>query len=229
MDNHCDPLRHQYIFDPINFGNQPITVIGAGATGSRIALSLAKLGVQNLTVYDFDIVESHNIANQAYGNNDIGKPKVQALAELIKLQTGLVINAMNERVTPLTVISGYVFLLVDSMETRKTLWDDIIKFKFNIPYMIETRMGIDQGRVYTINPTDVDNTDFWEKSWYPDGEAELSPCGSTISVGPTAELVSGFAVWQFINAYNYLNKPNKPKPVAELVFGTAFPTILVTK
>ena len=37
----------------------PITIIGAGAIGSFVALSLAKMGFDDITVYDFDKIESY--------------------------------------------------------------------------------------------------------------------------------------------------------------------------
>ena len=64
--------------------------------------------------------------------------------------------------------------------------------------MIETRMGADQGRVYTVNPTRPAQVKGWEETLYDDDFAEVSACGSTISVGPTAEYLSGLAVWQLI-------------------------------
>ena len=79
-----DPLRHLSVFSPEAFGNQRVDIIGAGATGSAIVLELAKLGVQNLHVWDFDTVESHNLANQAFGPRHVGEKKVAALASLVK-------------------------------------------------------------------------------------------------------------------------------------------------
>ena len=40
--------RHKQLFDPENF-NTPVTVLGAGATGSFLVLFLAKLGIKNIT------------------------------------------------------------------------------------------------------------------------------------------------------------------------------------
>src|SRR5215813_5940026 len=90
--NNVDITRHVEVFSRDAFGNKRIDVIGAGATGSRIVLSLAKLGLENIHVWDFDTVEGHNIANQAYGMGDIGKLKVDALHDLVKAQTGLSIH-----------------------------------------------------------------------------------------------------------------------------------------
>ena len=63
-----DISRHKELFNPYYF-NTPVTIIGAGATGSWLALMLAKLGIQDITVYDFDVVEEHNVPNQGKLSN----------------------------------------------------------------------------------------------------------------------------------------------------------------
>ncbi len=88
--------RQLDILDP-KLMSVPVVVIGAGATGSFAALSLAKMGVRNITVYDFDTVEEHNLPNQFYRQCDIGKPKVIALQEIIAQFEGIQITAKNEK------------------------------------------------------------------------------------------------------------------------------------
>lgn len=196
--NPIDTTRHVEIFSPDSFGSRRIDVIGAGASGSRIVLSLAKLGIENIHVYDFDSVEAHNIANQAYSQSDIGRPKVEALQALVKEHTGMDIAIHNERVDGSQRLGEVVFLLTDTMASRKEIWQKAIRYKATTKLMIETRMGVDQGRVYTINPTRPAHVKGWEETLYDDDVAEVSACGSTISVGPTAEFLSGLAVWQLI-------------------------------
>lgn len=196
--NPIDITRHIDVFSPDKFGKRRIDVIGAGATGSRIVLSLAKLGLENIHVWDFDVVEAHNIANQAYGQSDIGKPKVEALRDLVKAQTGLTIQIHNERVNGTQQLGDVVFLLTDTMASRKEIWQKGIRYKMRTKLMIETRMGADQGRVYTVNPTKPAEVKGWEGTLYSDEVAEVSACGASITVGPTAEFLSGLAVWQLI-------------------------------
>jgi hypothetical protein len=196
--NPIDTRRHLDVFSNVAFGDRRIDVIGAGATGSRIVLGLAKLGVENLHVWDFDIVEGHNIANQAYGLSDIGKPKVEALRDLVKQQTGLTINIHNEKVDGSQALGEVVFLLTDTMASRQEIWQKGIRFKIRTKVMIETRMGVDQGRCYTVNPVKSAQVKGWEQTLCSDDVAPVSACGASITVGSTAEYLSGLAVWQFI-------------------------------
>ena len=86
-----DISRHRELFDAEQF-NTPITIIGVGATGSWLTLMLAKLGIKDITVYDFDVVEEHNIANQAFCIHQIDKEKVIALSDIIAEETNTEIN-----------------------------------------------------------------------------------------------------------------------------------------
>ena len=129
-----DLTRHLELIDPHYF-EEPITILGAGATGSWLALSLAKLGLTNITVYDFDVVESHNIPNQVYSISQIGQPKVNALYDIIYNTTGTKINVKNEKYTNQR-LTGIVFLMVDSMAERKRIWETSIQLKSKIKLMI---------------------------------------------------------------------------------------------
>lgn len=197
-----DPLRHLEVFSPADFKDRRIDIIGCGAVGSRIALSLAKLGVENIHVWDFDKVEEHNIANQAFGNGDIGELKAEALARIVKEQTGVELNVHVEEVTGNTVLGDIVYLLTDTMKSRKEIFEGAMKFKLRTKLLIETRMGADSGYIYTLDPNMPAHIKAWEGTLYSDDEAEVSACGSTTSVGPTAETISGLAVWQMIRWFN---------------------------
>lgn len=193
-----EATRHLDVFSPTDFGNRKVSVIGCGATGSRIALSLAKLGVKNLVCHDFDTVESHNIANQAFYPSHTGMKKVEALRQLIAKQALSEVNVSDQEVIGPEISSEVVFLLTDTMSSRKAIWSHV-KYKPHTSLIVETRMGADSCRVYAINPCDPNHIDQYEKTLYEDQEvAEESACGASVSVGPTAEIVSGLAVWQMV-------------------------------
>ena len=60
-------------------GQPLVTVCGAGALGSQLADNLARQGVRQLRVIDFDRVEEHNVGTQLYGVADVGAKKVDVL------------------------------------------------------------------------------------------------------------------------------------------------------
>jgi len=56
-------------------------VAGAGGIGSNAVMCLARSGVRHLVVIDPDVVEAPNLDRQAYTLAQVGRPKVEALAE----------------------------------------------------------------------------------------------------------------------------------------------------
>lgn len=65
-------------FDPQKCGHR-IHIIGCGAVGSTVAELLVRAGLTKISLYDSDIVEPHNIANQIYTEQDINIKKTYAL------------------------------------------------------------------------------------------------------------------------------------------------------
>lgn len=58
-------------------------IVGLGSFGSQIAVELAKAAVGRFTLVDFDKLEPHNIVRHACFLNDVGRLKIDAVADLI--------------------------------------------------------------------------------------------------------------------------------------------------
>ncbi|HEY5955838.1 MAG TPA: sulfur carrier protein ThiS adenylyltransferase ThiF [Polyangiaceae bacterium] len=58
-----------------------VGIAGCGGLGSTLAVALARSGVGRLTLVDFDIVEPSNLNRQQFFVDQIGLPKVDALAD----------------------------------------------------------------------------------------------------------------------------------------------------
>ena len=56
-----------------------ICIVGVGHLGSMLADPLARMG-KNIVAVDYDRVEAHNLENQAFFHEEVGTPKVEALA-----------------------------------------------------------------------------------------------------------------------------------------------------
>lgn len=193
-----DPMRHLLVFSPQSFVNRRIDIIGCGATGSRVAIELARLGIEHIHVWDFDRVESHNLANQCFGSDQVGMSKTEALAAIVARDTGVELYTHDVRVEGGEGFGDVVFLLTDTMTSRREIWEHGLKLKLSTQYMIETRLSADGGRIYAIDPRNPRHIRGWEATLYSDEEAERSACGGTISVGATATMIAGLAVWQFL-------------------------------
>ncbi len=60
--------------------NSCVGIAGVGGLGSQVAIALARVGVGTLILADFDVVEPSNLNRQQYFIDQIGLPKVSALA-----------------------------------------------------------------------------------------------------------------------------------------------------
>lgn len=201
MNVQNDFSRQINILDVEKF-NTPIHIIGGGATGSWLAFSLAKMGIENITVYDFDEVGMHNLPNQMFGLTDIGKNKAMSIKMLIRRFTGFNIKARNVKYESQTPLQGIVFVLTDTMKSRKDIFNKSIKNNPMIELLIETRMDLRGGRVYAFDPKDRGKCKIYEETLYSDDEAEVSACGVSQTVLPTALGIVSNAIWKMLNHIN---------------------------
>jgi tRNA A37 threonylcarbamoyladenosine dehydratase len=151
-----------------------VTVIGAGAVGSFTAFTLAKMGVGRITAYDDDEVTEHNLPNQLFRIEDIGKKKATALREIVESFHGVEIDARNDRYA-YQPLSGIVIVAVDSMDVRIAIWKEV-KYNPNIEIFIDSRMGAEVGRVIAINPCDPDDVTFYESTLHTSKDALQARC-----------------------------------------------------
>jgi molybdopterin/thiamine biosynthesis adenylyltransferase len=70
-------------------GQVAVTVCGAGALGSLLADNLARQGIRQMTLIDFDRVEQHNAGTQLYGAADAGAKKVDVLRSHLYRSVGV--------------------------------------------------------------------------------------------------------------------------------------------
>jgi hypothetical protein len=197
-------IRHQEIFPAYEHNDVPICIVGAGATGSRVFAALVELGLTNIRIYDFDVVEEHNLANQLFEKADVGTSKVRCCANWFKKKTGAArlpdeMHFINKAVPCAEFpLEGYVFLLTDTMKSRKEIFEKELKYNPKILQVFETRMASSYGNIYSFNPNITAEAKAWEASLISDDDAEVSACGSAISVGTTASIIANMAVWQFM-------------------------------
>jgi sulfur carrier protein ThiS adenylyltransferase len=91
-----------------------VGIAGAGGLGSSIATALARVGVGQLLVADFDVVEPSNLNRQQYFVDQIGMTKVEALREnLARINPYVEVSVFHGRLTPENI--PQVFAGVDVM------------------------------------------------------------------------------------------------------------------
>lgn len=191
-------------FDPSTCRDR-IHIIGCGAIGSTLAENLARFGLDKITLYDFDVVEAHNVANQMFTHADIGKLKVDAVADLMR-RINPDIDA-NLKLAPKGYtgqkLSGYVFLCVDNIELRKEIANACRGNAF-VKAMFDFRMRLTDAQHYAAAWNDTKMVDAFLKSmaFSHDEAAEETPvsaCNQTLSVCPAIRTIVAMGVSNFIN------------------------------
>jgi len=159
--------RQLDILNPSNFEDVNIHIIGAGSVGSFTAVTLTKMGMINVEIWDDDSVESHNISNQFYMQKNVGELKCVALEKLISEFSNCKIEIHTKKFTEddeLDLSSGknIVITTTDSLESRKIVFDKI-KYQPNCIFL-DARMGLEVGRIFTIRLTNKEDLDFYERT-----------------------------------------------------------------
>lgn len=214
-------LSKSYEYFQPEKNKQRIHIIGCGSVGATVAENLARCGVKKFTLWDFDSVEPHNIANQIFRKKDIGKPKVDALVDIL--------TEINEEIADEIKVeregwrdqklSGYVFLCVDNIEVRKAIVDK----HFNNPYvtaMFDFRTRLEDAQHYAADWSNRRmKEDFRASMEFSHDEAAeetpVSACNVTLSVCPTIRMICAYGVANFMNFWN-------EKPIKKLILADAF-------
>lgn len=191
-------------FQPEKY-NDRIHIIGCGSVGSTLAENLARCGVTKMTLWDFDRVEPHNIVNQMFRQEDVGKLKVEALYDILmdinpEVKDNIEIKPDGWQGKSL---SGYIFLCVDSIELRR----EIVEKHMNnmaVKAVFDFRTLLESAQHYAADWSDYKmKQDLLNSMQFSHEEAAeetpVSACGITLGVATTVRLVCALGVNNYIN------------------------------
>jgi len=168
-------IRQQDIISKLKLSS--VSIIGCGASGSCIGVLLAKLGCPIIDIWDGDQVEPHNLPNQYYPENALGKNKAEALEQVILQFTPPdlkpLISVHKEYYTDEPISANIVFLCVDGLDNRREVYRKL-QIQKDIQWIIDTRMGAEYYEVHTVNMDDSND----KRSYYDTlkGDGMPLPC-----------------------------------------------------
>jgi molybdopterin/thiamine biosynthesis adenylyltransferase len=167
--------RHLGIFNPHKH-QLSATVIGCGAIGSFVAVGLAKMGVRDQTLYDFDTVEEVNIPVQLHGKQWLGANKAEATRQMIDMFSAekLNITVKAEKWIDQPLKTDLVIAAVDDLDVRKAIWMNV-KYDNAVKVLLDARIGGQAMKIYAVNPTDDKDIKEYDKSLASTKGSEL-PC-----------------------------------------------------
>jgi len=166
-------LRQIDIFNPEKC-DEEINIIGAGATGSFLALGLAKMGLKKIKIFDDDKVEDHNFPNQLFPLSSLGKNKAEETKRIVREYTGTNITAVPRKYKN-QKIKGIVVSALDIMSGREMILKNCEGNK-DISLLIDPRTGAEVILIYTLNPNIKEMVSWYRSTLFPDSEADNVPC-----------------------------------------------------
>ena len=194
----------EMIFKPDSVRGQ-INIIGCGSVGSTLVELLARYGLTDFVLWDMDIVESKNIVNQMFSQQDIGHLKVEAVENIIcsinpDAKDSIILKPNGWQGEQ---VRGYVFLAVDNIEIRKDFMEKN-KYNPNIKGVFDIRTGLYDAQCWAADWNDKKMKENLKNSMNFTHEevatsTPVSACGVVQGLAPTVRMICCLAVTNFIN------------------------------
>ncbi len=151
------------------------------------------MGVPELTVWDDDDVSEHNLAMSAYRMKDFMRPKVEALREIVREASGLIIAIRKEKYDGREPLTGAIVACVDSMESRQAIWKRV-RMDPEVGILIDTRTAGKLLWVFAVSPCDPDDVGYYDHHVaYGSRQAAPHMCGQH-GFMPMSYMAAGLAV-----------------------------------
>jgi molybdopterin/thiamine biosynthesis adenylyltransferase len=190
-----------------NIQKKTIILAGVGGIGSYVGFLLARMKPASMFIYDNDIVEAVNMSGQLYGQSDLGRLKVSALAKMIRNYANYSsIFAISERFTDESEASDIMICGFDNMAARKLFfnkWLSHIQSKLEEErkncLFIDGRLAAEEFQVLCIKGDDEYNINRYNNEFlFSDAEADETIC-SYKQTTFCANMIASYMVNLFVN------------------------------
>lgn len=201
---------------------QVVILAGVGGIGSNAALYLAKLNPKAIYIFDYDTVETVNLAGQFYDFGSVGQYKVDALAESIVRYTNYSsvfacrrAYDMSEEIVGDIMICGF-----DNMSARRKFFAKWLSNALNKPeeerkncLFIDGRLTADELQIFCMTGVDDYYIDKYKSEYlFSDLEAENTMC-SFKQTGYLAGFIGSLITNLFVNHCANLSNPLRNMPL----------------
>lgn len=189
-----------------NIQKKTIILAGVGGIGSYVGFLLARMKPASMFIYDDDIVETVNMSGQLYGQSDLGRPKVSALAEMIRNYAGYnSVFAISERFTDESEASDIMICGFDNMAARRLFFNKWVNHVQSKPeerkncLFIDGRLAAEEFQVLCIKGDDEYNISRYNNEFlFSDAEADETIC-SYKQTTFCANMIASYMVNLFVN------------------------------
>lgn len=190
-----------------NIQKKTVILAGVGGIGSYVGFLLARMKPASMFIYDDDIVEAVNMSGQLYGQSDLGRSKVSALAEMIRNYAGYSsVFAVNERFTNESEASDIMICGFDNMAARRLFFNKWVNHVQSKPeeerkncLFIDGRLAAEEFQVLCIKGDDEYNINRYSNEYlFSDAEADETIC-SYKQTTFCANMIASYMVNLFVN------------------------------
>lgn len=221
MDNKVSGSRDRFKEAPWYSPEMEVTVGGLGSIGSWLTFMLGRL-VNTIYVYDFDVVESHNLSGQLYGRADIDREKAQAVKAIASDYNPSTKIRKRGKFEEDSGVTPVTFSCFDNMLARKHMFESW-KQMDNRKLFIDGRLTAEQLWVYSVTP---ENQEQYSDILVDDDEIEELPC----SFKSTTHISSMIASQMTVMFTNWLHN-QQIEDIRDLPFEVTYtaPMVMQTK
>lgn len=185
-------IRQRELIPPDKLSTIRIAVVGVGAIGKQVSLQLAAIGVPKLQLIDFDMVEPVNLAPQGFYESDLGKPKVEAVANICRqINSEIEITTTNRKFQSMQFTGGICFCCVDGIDTRRSIFNAV---KGRADLFIDGRMSAEYLRILTVH--DDASKEYYPTTLFTTAEAFRGSCTSKSTIY-CSNIAAGLMIAQF--------------------------------
>jgi molybdopterin/thiamine biosynthesis adenylyltransferase len=145
------------LYNPKEY-NPKVYVYGCGSIGSHVIIGLAKIGIKDITVYDYDVVEDGNKPAQFFDMVADGL-KTDNCARIVKDFTDTIIVPVKMKIDdefqPNVEFGSIHIIAFDNIEARKILYNKLRGFPV---WIIDGRIGGFQYEIYSFYEDNIKYT-----------------------------------------------------------------------
>lgn len=187
--------------------NKVIVLAGIGGIGSYVALLLARMKPKALFLYDDDEVETVNMAGQLYSINDVGKKKVDALADICSsFALYNSVFAIPEKFTLESEASDIMICGFDNMKARNLYYHKWLNHINELDderkkhcLFLDGRLAAEEFQVFCITGDDTYSQKLYRTKYlFDDDQADATVC-SYKQTSYMANMIGSMIVNLFIN------------------------------
>lgn len=185
-------IRQRELVPPDRLSSTRATVVGVGAIGRQVVLQLAAIGVPRISLIDFDQVSVENLAAQGFLESDLGRSKVNAVADLCRqINSEIQVTTVNQKFRSMQFTGGVIFCCVDSIAIRSSMFECV---KDRADLFIDGRMSAEYLRVLTVYNNI--SREYYPTTVFPSAEAYQGSCTAKTTIY-CANIAAGMMVAQF--------------------------------